>query len=77
LDQIINGEATLESFSKNCKMVKVFLRCRTYIVQQFKQIGAIDPDTKVAPTWEFLKKNTEVVKSLQVCFEFKFKFICP
>ena len=66
LDSIINGEATLESVSKNCKMVKGFLRCRTYIVQQFKAIGAKDPDTNEAPTWEFLKQNTEVVKSLQV-----------
>jgi hypothetical protein len=65
LDQIISAQVTMEHISKVCKEVKVVLRCRTAIVTAYEEIGAVDPATGVAPTWEFLKENMPVVEELE------------
>ena len=64
LDDVLNGTITLQEVSDLCKDVKKHLRCRTYICNAFAQLGAIDPETGLPPSYKWLQAHMSVDKTL-------------
>ena len=58
LDSVIKGELPFLKAIKLCKEIGSRIRCRQYIEKEFREIGAIDPATKKAPTCEWIEQNT-------------------